>query len=715
MHRQRSSKAAGLIFGLTWVVFLPLTAIATPFDAFAGNIQQYLAADDSQSQNSLPYHDLQDILLNTPSPAKAREWSVFYTNESHFTGEGQHQAAWTEAKWKEFGILQTTVDPHSSVVTYPDGQRVAVLDLKANNADVIYEAALTEDTGKQSPDARFLPAFNAFAADGNVTAQFFYANFGLREDFEDLLQAGIDPKGKIAIIKSPSQSVFLDKFGIHTERAASILEAQKLGVSAVITYWDPQNDGEISEAHGYQSFPDGPARPSTAIERGTVGHLGSITIPTIPISYADAVPILRTLNGHGPLATDFNPRWHDSGLYHRGVKYNVGPSPKGIVLNLYRNSVLTQGTVYNVIGTIEGGALKDEVVILTNHREGWGPGAGDGSSGSSALNEVARSLGAALKQGWKPLRTIILASLEGQETTHAGSRGWALDNISHLNKTAVALLDVVVAATGGKFHANGSPLLRRAMLHATAQIPSANQSVPGQTVLDLWGGEVLAGSGGDAIHFQAEFCISSLDFGFMPGPGDVPFPYHSQFDTVEWMDAYGDPDWANHMATTKIWALMTAALVETPVLAMNASDYAVFMTNGLGAIQSSLGESPEIDLSPLDDAINRFLSASIVFQAHAASLSARSLSHLSESELSREIHIFNKKYMALERTFSWNDTLLPEFSPRHVVIPPSAYYSRGAVFPFLADAVADGDWPAAEKWKSITIDRINTAAAELAL
>lgn len=273
MRRQRPSKTAGVISVFTLAVFSPLTAIATPFDAFAGTIQQYLGTDENWPQNSLSYRELQDILLTTPNPAQAREWSVFYTNESHFTGEGRRQAEWTEAKWKEFGILQTTIDPHSSLVTYPDGQRVALLDLNAND-EVIYEAALTEDTGKQSPDAPFLPAFNAFAADGNVTAQFFYANFGLQEDFEELLQAGIDPKGKIAIIKSPSQSVFLDKFGIHTERAASILEAQKLGVSAVITYWDPQNDGEISEAHGYQSFPDGPARPPTAIERGTVGHLG---------------------------------------------------------------------------------------------------------------------------------------------------------------------------------------------------------------------------------------------------------------------------------------------------------------------------------------------------------------------------------------------------------------------------------------------------------
>ena len=136
-----------------------------------------------------------------------------------------------------------------------------------------------------------------------------------------------------------------------------------------------------------------------------------------------------------------------------------------------------------MIGIIPG-QVPDEVIILGNHRDAWGPGAGDGNSGSAALNEVVRSFGVARRQGWQPRRTLIFASWEGEECGQIGSLAWIREHLPWLNATAVAYLNVVVAASGSRLHVHASPLLYRAVLEATHQVPSPNQTLPGQSVLD---------------------------------------------------------------------------------------------------------------------------------------------------------------------------------------------------------------------------------------
>ncbi|GES63331.1 glutamate carboxypeptidase [Aspergillus terreus] len=617
--------------------------------------QQYLGP----VEHDLSHETLKKILLDVPSPARARQWSQFYTNGSHLPGQGLLQAEWTRSKWVEFGIPEINIAPYDAFVPYPNGQRLALLDLNRTIDPVLYEASLVEDTN--TPNAqRFIPAFHGFSAKGNVTAQFVYVNYGLEEDFEALVRVGVNLQGKIAIVKSTHGSIQLKRLHRDIFRGQQVANAEKMGLAGLIEYCDPQDDGDITESNGYRPFPEGPARPPSMIQRGDVGRTEfpsdpndnraqSTGIPSIPISYAEAIPILRALNGHGPLADDLGEMWHGGGLSYKGVRYNIGPSPKNLVLNFYSNPEYKCGRVHNVIGRIKGSEMEDETIILGNHRDAWGPGAGDGNSGSSALNEVARSLGEALKQGWRPLRTIILASWDGQEASIAGSQAWIRDNFRWLNTTAVAYLNVVVAGAGEKFHAQTSPLLHRAIYNATSQVLSPNQTIPGQTVLDVWGGQASAGSGGDAIAFN-QAGISSVDFGFTPGPGDAVFPYHSQFDTVEWMDRFGDPNWTYHITTARTWALMAVVLSESPVLPMNVTDYAVLLHEGANALQRKVPQHENFDLTPLRDAISSFSLAAV---------------------------------------------------------------SHEDAFPQLSRAVAAGNWTDAELWRDIVVGGINTAKALL--
>jgi N-acetylated-alpha-linked acidic dipeptidase len=181
----------------------------------------------------------------------------------------------------------------------------------------------------------------------------------------------------------------------------------------------------------------------------------------LPISYEDALPLLKTLNGHGPKASSFDKSWHGGGLDYKGVEYNIGPSPDHLTLNLVNEQDYVTTPLWNVIGIING-TIPDEVIVLGNHRDAWiAGGAGDPNSGSAAFNEVIRSFGVALQSGWKPLRTIVFASWDGEEYGLVGSTEWVEEYLPWLAGSAVAYLNVDVGTQGRDFKLSAAPLISR--------------------------------------------------------------------------------------------------------------------------------------------------------------------------------------------------------------------------------------------------------------
>lgn len=213
----------------------------------------------------LPYDQLQQILLNIPSAAKAREWSSYYTAGPHLAGKNLSQALWTLEKWKEFGVEDTTLASYDIYLNYPVDHRLALLKKSGEITEVTFEATLEEDQLEEDPTSSLpdrVPAFHGYSASGNVTAQFVYANFGTYQDYEDLVNANISLEGKIAIVKYG---------GIF--RGLKVKRAQELGIVGVVIYSDPQEDGEITEENGYEAYPNGPARNPSAIQRGSTQFL----------------------------------------------------------------------------------------------------------------------------------------------------------------------------------------------------------------------------------------------------------------------------------------------------------------------------------------------------------------------------------------------------------------------------------------------------------
>ena len=432
---------------------------------------------------------------------------------------------------------------------------------------------------------------------------------------------------------------------------------------------------------GYPSKPGVPRQP--------VDH-AIPSIPSIPISYMDAIPILKALNGHGPSAKDFNKFWTSNlGLEYKGVKYNVGPSPDDLVLNLVNEQEYVTTPMWDVIGIING-TLADEVIVVGNHRDAWiAGGAADPNSGSAALNEVVRSFGEALKLGWKPLRTIVFASWDGEEYGLVGSTEWVEEYLPWLSKANVAYVNMDIGCAGPKFQVSASPLLNNIIYEVTGMVLSPNQTIEGQTVRDVWDGQISTmGSGSDFTAFQDHAGIPSIDMGFASNAQSPVYHYHSNYDSYHWMATYGDPGFHYHAAAAKILALFTAKLAETPILPMNITDYATALKSYVAQVAAKLDPSNEEDAQAarfrpapsaskmsgdlasltrifkrLDRAVSNLHRQALKFDAYAASLAERAEEDipwwkwLSKLKLYYDIRKANTKIKYFERNFLYEPGL----------------------------------------------------------
>lgn len=379
-----------------------------------------------------------------------------------------------------------------------------------------------------------------------------------------------------------------------------------------------------------------------------------------------------------------------------------------------------------MIGIING-TLPDEVVILGNHRDAWiAGGAGDPNSGSAALNEVIRSFGAALSQGWKPLRTVVFASWDGEEYGLVGSTEWVEEYLPWLSASAIAYLNVDVGARGPDFSAAASPLLNHALYEATGLVQSPNQTTPGQTVRDLWNGHIRTmGSGSDFTAFQDFAGIPSADLGFGPSKTSPVYHYHSNYDSFHWMDTFGDADWAHHIAITKVWALMAASLIEMPVLPLSVTDYAAGLATYIASVQTLAAASPsagirDFDFSNLTTSIAHLHTAATSFDTRAADLALQLRTQLpwwkwwQRVKLWYQVRQVNTRYKFFERRFLYAPGLDGREWFKHVVFAPGLWTGyAGATYPGLVERIEAGDVSGMERWEGVIVGKVEGASGSL--
>jgi N-acetylated-alpha-linked acidic dipeptidase len=304
-------------------------------------------------------------------------------------------------------------------------------------------------------------------------------------------------------------------------------------------------------------------------------------IPSLPIAYAEAAKILRHLGG--PVV----PAEWQGGL---PFAYRIGPGAARVAMDVQMDEGLKP--IYNVIATIPGSVAPEKKVILGNHRDAWTHGAVDPNSGTAAQLEVARALAAALKTGWRPKRTIVLASWDAEEYGLVGSTEWAEEHAADLQKNAVAYLNGDAVVTGPNLSMSGSPSLLALALEVARDVPEPKRggSVGAgwesrqrmawaqQTPVDLDAADdapffarlAPLGSGSDYTAFLDHLGVPSFDFGFSGGYG----VYHSVYDNFRWMEKYGDPEFLYHAAGARLWGLMAMRIANADVVPLRFSTYA---------------------------------------------------------------------------------------------------------------------------------------------
>jgi len=467
---------------------------------------------------------------------------------------GKQNAEYLLSQFKSFGW---DAQIETFYVLFPT-PRKRVLELVSPNSykAVLQEPPLPEDpTSGQSGQ---LPPYNAYGADGDVTAELVFVNYGLPSDYEILKKMGVDVKGKIVIAK----------YG-RSWRGTKPKVAQEHGAVGCIIYSDPIDDGYAAG----DVYPKGPFKNEYGVQRGSVMDMvihpgdpttpgeGSVKdvkrldrkdaetilkIPVLPISYHDAAPLLKALSGQ------VVPRDWQGGL---PFTYHMGPGSAKVHLQTEFEWKIVP--CYDVIAKIEGAQFPDEWIIRGNHHDAWVNGAADPVSGLSAMMEEARSIGLLLKSGWKPKRTLVYCAWDGEEQGLLGSTEWLETHQKELEKKAVVYINSDNNGRGFLF-AEGSHALEPFMTEIAKSVtdPQTGVSVferrkaffalmqkdPAQQLHTMNAGEMklgAMGSGSDYSSFIQHAGIPALSLGF--GGEDNGGEYHSIYDSYTNFVKYKDP------------------------------------------------------------------------------------------------------------------------------------------------------------------------------
>ena len=487
-------------------------------------------------------------------------------------------AEWILARFKEWGF-----DAHieNFDVLFPTPkERVLELVAPTKFRAKLQEPVLSADpTSNQTTEQ--LPTYNAYSIDGDVTAPLIYVNYGNREDYEELDRMGISVKGAIVITRYGS-----GWRGIKPKVAA------EHGAIGCIIYSDPRNDGFFFG----DDYPAGGWRPREGVQRGSVMDtdypgdpltpgVGAVPgekrldikdaktitkIPVLPISYADAQPLLAALQG--PIAPE---SWR-GGL---PMTYHIGPGSARVHLKVASNWDIKP--LYDVIATLKG-SDPDQWVLRGNHHDAWVNGADDPISGQSAMLEEARVLGELHKQGWTPKRTLIYCAWDGEEPGLLGSVEWVETHVDDLRKHAVTYVNSdsssrgylyvggtqdLQAVVGAVAHDISDPekhisVFERAHLRAIMHAKDIEEKGKLRKRNDLVLGDL--GDGSDFTAFQDFAGISSLNVGY--GGEDEGTQYHSIYDDFYWYTHYADQDFVYEKAQAQTAGSIVLRIADADLL-----------------------------------------------------------------------------------------------------------------------------------------------------
>jgi N-acetylated-alpha-linked acidic dipeptidase len=550
-----------------------------------------------------------------PDPVNLRAYMKRLSARPHHVGSpyDKDNAEWILSKFKEWG-LDAHIETFEVLFPTPKERRVEMIAPKKFVATLKEPPVGVDPTSGQTSEQ--LPTYNAYSIDGDVTGSLVYVNYGVPEDYDRLQRLGVSVKGAIVIAR----------YG-HSWRGIKPKVAGEHGAIGCLIYSDPRDDGYFDG----KTFPDGPFRPPEGVQRGSVmdtyyvgdpltpgvgatkdakrlplKDVSVITrIPVLPISYADAQPLLAALDG--PMAP---PEWRGALPF----PYHVGPGAAKVHLVVKANWDMKP--LYDVIARIPGSRYPNEWVIRGNHHDAWVNGAEDPISGQVALLEEARAFGELLKQGWRPMRTIIYCAWDGEEPGLLGSTEWAETHADELAKHAVAYLnsdsnsrgylEMAGSHTLEEFYndvarditdpESGVSVWKRLQMHRIEEAKTADERKELREHKDLRIGAL--GFGSDYTVFLDHIGVPCLSLGF--GGEDRGGIYHSIYDDFYWYTHFGD--------TTFVYGRALAQTTGTAVMRLADAELLPYrFTNLADTVDLYLGQLRKLVKSEREEARERDL------------------------------------------------------------------------------------------------------------
>jgi N-acetylated-alpha-linked acidic dipeptidase len=578
-------------------------------------------------------YKIDEEFLKVPSPGRAEQHLKILTAAPHVAGSPEDKAT-ADYVAKQFAVagLETETVKYSVWMNRP--AEISVQVTAPANVKMNGPRREHVDGDPLADDPRVVMPFNGSSPSGDVEAEVVYANYGRPEDFKKLEEMKVDVRGKIVLVR------YGDNF-----RGVKSFVAEEHGAAGVIIYSDPIDDGYFKG----DAYPKGPWRPETGVQRGSIQYMfkypgdpttpgvASLTtlpesqrvapekavdmpkVPTTPLSYGDARPILENLQGPE------SPRDWQGAL---PFTYHVGPGPVKVKMHLKQD--YRYWTIWDVVGKIPGTKYPDEWVVLGNHRDAWVYGAVDPNSGTAAMLESVHGIAELLKKGWRPERTIVFASWDAEEEGLIGSTEWGEEHEKDLAH-AVAYFNLDVAVSGPNFGASAVPSLKGFMRDVTKVVASPK----GGMLYNVWKEDRLRqpdrrpdsgqrrapnarvdtdvpvgdlGSGSDYSVFIQHLGIPSTDM-TSSGPYGV---YHSAFDNFNWFKKFGDPTFVYEQEMARVFGIEALHMSAADVLPY---DYELYGKEIGAYIDASREKAKQIlgpnapDFTKASDAAKRFMTA----------------------------------------------------------------------------------------------------------
>jgi N-acetylated-alpha-linked acidic dipeptidase len=623
-----------------------------------------------------------------PQPDRIRDYIRRLSEKPHHAGSpaSKETAEYVLGLLRSWG-LDANIEEFEALLPIPKKRQLELVSPMSFKA-ALEEPIITED--KNSLDEGQLPTYNAYSPGGDITAPLVYVNYGIPEDYDYLKKQGIDVKGKIVVARYGS-----------SWRGVKPKVAYEHGAVACLIYSDPKDDGYYAG----DTYPQGPFRPKDGVQRGSVMEIALYPgdplspgwasekgsrrlpfsevktlqkIPVLPISYADAAPLLNSLTG--PVAPE---PWRGA----LPLTYHIGPGPA--VAHLQLDFDWSTRPIYDVIARIPGSDFPNQWIMYGNHHDAWVNGAADPSSGLAALLETARSLAELVKQGWRPKRTVLFGVWDAEEFGLIGSTEWAEKHAAELDKKLVAYMNSDMNGKG-KLEIQGSHTLEAFMAEVVRDVPDAHDAPDPESSPPAFHLGPM-GSGSDYTAFIHHLGISSLNFAF--NADETRGIYHSIYDSFTWYSHFSDTNYTHGRALSQVMDTVLMRLADAPVLPFEFRKFAQTVDGYLQELSKLKDAPPQLHLEAVHRELAHLKKSAEAYESrYQHSLDKTSTASADRLTAANELLFRTERSMLLPAGLPGRDWY------KHQIYAPGLYTGYGSkTLPGIREAAEAARWDDANR------------------